>query len=146
MKKTLLALGLLATSLFGGEPYKALFDCSSGDMKFVASRIWLIQKTADQLLEEKEPYDFVVTIHSGCTPIVAADPSGYPEADRLEGIQMQMETLAEEYGVKFVACGIAAQRYALGKEDLLPFVTTVPNSITEAIRLQNQGYALIPFN
>ncbi|RLA71962.1 MAG: hypothetical protein DRG24_04155 [Epsilonproteobacteria bacterium] len=71
MRGLFLSLILLASPLFAqSDIQKAVFDCASGDMKFVASRIWLIEQTAKELTSKKIPYQFVLTVHSACTPLV----------------------------------------------------------------------------
>jgi len=145
----ILLLGLtLALSLSATEPYRAVFDCSSGDMNFVKSRFWLIQSVAEELDDKEIKHDFVLTIHSKCTPVVAKDLSGFKDKKRkaIKKIQDRLSLLAEIYNVKIEACDIALMAHNLLKEDILDFVSITPNSITRVIELQNKGYALIPYN
>ena len=143
MRDLFLSLILLASPLFAqSDTQKAVFDCASGDMKFVASRMWLIEQSAKELTSKKIPYQFVLTVHSGCTPLM--DKESGEEA--IETIQKRLHKLNHTYNVKVEACGIALERFGYGAEDLLPYVSTVQNSITRVIELQNSGYAFIPYH
>ena len=140
MKKIIISL-LMFFSLLGANQ-KAVFDCASEDMKFVYTRMSLIELTAKELQEAKIPYDFVLTIHSKCTQTV--DKTS--EDKYVKNIHKKLETLKADYNVKIEVCGIAVDRLGYEKSELLPFVKIVNNSITRVISLQNQGYAFIPFH
>ena len=140
MKKIIISL-LMFLSLAGANQ-KAVFDCASEDMRFVYTRMSLIELTAKELQETKTPYDFVLTIHSKCTQIV--DKSS--EDKYIKNIHKKLETLKTAYNVKIEVCGIAVDRLGYEKSELLPFVDIVNNSITRVISLQNQGYAFIPYH
>lgn len=57
-----------------------------------------------------------------------------------------MKELSEKHDVSIEACQLALNSRDITKKDLLPFVSSVRNSITRVITLQNDGYAFIPFN
>ncbi len=143
MSKIVLGCLALGMSLWGAQSAKAVFDCAAKDMKFVASRMFLIEESAKELRTKNVPYEFVLTIHSGCTPI-AAENSGDDEVKR--GISQRLKKLHGEYGVKIEACEIALERFGIEKKDLPAHVGTVRNSITRVIELQNDGYAFIPYH
>ena len=48
-----------------------VFDCSSANKKYVASRLWLIDLSIKEYIANGTPYNAVLTIHSGCTDIVS---------------------------------------------------------------------------
>lgn len=122
---------------------KVVFDCAAKDMKFVASRMFLIEETAKELKAAHKPYEMVLTIHSGCTPIVSEEVG---DDEVKKGISKRLKTLHDHYGVKIEACEIALERFGIEKSDLFPYVGSVRNSITRVIELQNQGYAFIPYH
>lgn len=143
MKSLLISLILLISPLFAhSDTQKAVFDCASDDMRYVGSRIWLIEQSAKELKEKKIPYQFVLTVHSGCTPLMDNE-SG---EETIEMIQKRLKVLVDTYDLKIEACGIALERFGYDTEDLLPYVSTVRNSITRVIELQNSGYAFIPYH
>ncbi|MBU1669173.1 DsrE family protein [bacterium] len=147
MKKILLTLAvLLPLTLTADTPkeQKVVFDCSSDDFDFVSSRFWLIEQSALEYKETKTPYKIVLTIHSGCTDVVSKESAEDDEV--LQKIQKRMKELSEKHAVSVEACQIALDSHDITKKDLLPFVSSVRNSITRVIALQNDGYAFIPFN
>lgn len=121
---------------------KAVFDCSSGEMAFVSSRLWLMEETAKTFQSEKTPYEFILTIHSGCTQIVDIKSKEVV----IQKIQQKLDALHNLYGVKMKVCAIALDRWGYDSEDVLPWIEIVPNSINEVIQLQNKGYAYILYN
>ena len=140
MKKIMISLVILFSSLVANQ--KAVFDCASGDMKFVYTRMALIELTAKEFQEKATPYDFVLTIHSKCTQIV--DETN--EDKHVKATHKKLKSLKESYNVKIEVCGIAVDRLGYEKNDLLPFVDIVKNSITRVVTLQNDGYAFIPYH
>jgi intracellular sulfur oxidation DsrE/DsrF family protein len=143
VKKILLGITATVSLLLAGETTKAVFDCAAKDPKFIASRMFLIEESAKELKANNTPYDFVVTIHSGCTPIIT---EGIGDDEIKKGISQRLKTLHDRYGVKIEACEIAMDRFGIEKSDLPPYIGSVHNSITRVIQLQNKGYALIPYH
>lgn len=143
MKNVVFGLLAISGSLFGAETVRAVFDCAAKDMKFVASRMFLIEESAKEFRNRQQPFEFVLTVHSGCTPIVT-DEQGDDETKK--GISRRLKTLSQVYGVKIEACEIAMERFGIEKNDLPAHIGSVRNSITRVIELQNAGYALIPYH
>ena len=137
---------LLPLTLTADTPkeQKVVFDCSSDDFDFVSSRFWLIEQSALEYKETKTPYKIVLTIHSGCTDVVSKESA--EDDEDLQKIQMRMKELSQKHAVSIEACQIALDSRKISKKDLLPFVSSVRNSITRVISLQNEGYAFLPFN
>lgn len=148
VRRLVCLLGLLAGILAAADAHKAVFDCSSGDFDYVRSRIFLMEKTVAMLKERKEPYDFVLTVHSGCTPIVAKLPDMMVPDEEVPIVYAMHAGLKRlhEQGVRLLACEIAMGAHGLNKSDLLPFVGTTSNSIIDLIDLQNQGYGAVNFS
>ena len=121
-----------------------VFDCSSADKKFVASRLWLIDMSIKEYVANGIPYNVVLTIHSGCTDIVSKNVS--QDDKMMKNIHKKLEIVSKHPNVSIEACQIAVDRFEIKHDDLHPFVRLVPNSITRVISLQNDGYAFIPFS
>ena len=121
-----------------------VFDCSSANKKFVASRLWLIDMSIKEYIANNTPYNVVLTIHSGCTDIVSTKVS--TDDKMMKNIHKKLETVSQHENVSIEACQIAVDRFGIDPKDLHPFITLVPNSITRVISLQNDGYAFIPFS
>lgn len=142
MIKYIVVFVVMISSLMAADTYKAVFDCANGNMKFVNSRMWLIEESVKELSAKKTDYDFVLTIHSKCTPIVKKST----DDEMVKSIHKRLKNLSEKHNVKIEACEIALNRWKIGEDDRLPFVDTVKNSITRVIKLQNDGFALIPYH
>lgn len=121
-----------------------VFDCSSADKKYVASRLWLIDMSIKEYKTNGTPYNVVLTIHSGCTNIVSKNVAS--DDKMMKKIHKNLETVSKHEFVSIEACQIAVDRFGIKHQDLHPFINLVPNSITRVISLQNDGYAFIPFN
>jgi len=121
-----------------------VFDCSSANKKFVASRLWLIDLSIKEYIANNTPYNVVLTIHSGCTDIVTKNIAD--DDKMMKNIQKKLETISKYENVSIEACQIAVDRFGIEHNELHPFITLVPNSITRVISLQNDGYAFIPFS
>jgi len=150
MKKTI-ALLILCLSFTMAQPTqpinRAVFDCSAEDMGYILTRMRLIERTARDFREAKEPYDFVLTIHSQCTPIASKESLDYVDEKQiklLKNIQAQLIKLIKEYKVDIRVCQIALNAHGLEPKTLLPNITVTKNSFLDVIRLQNSGYALFP--
>ena len=74
----------------------------------------------------------VITHGKGLGMVVAANNK---HAER-------MKKLADG-GVRFVACENTMRKKKVGKEQLLPFVTTVDSGVAEVVRKQEQGWSYI---
>lgn len=143
MKKVILTILVFFTSLSADvNTQKAVFDCASGDMKFVNSRMWLIEQSAKEFTKKDTPYDFVLTIHSKCTKIVNKNTKD----KAVKNIQKRLAKLSKQFSVKVEPCGIAVKRFKYKKSDLPEYMDVVDNSITRVIELQNSGYAFIPYH
>lgn len=121
-----------------------VFDCSSADKKFVASRLWLIDMSIKEYVAKGTPYNVVLTIHSGCTDIVSKIITD--DDKRMKNIHKKLETISKYDNVSIEACQIAVDRFGIEHNELHPFISLVSNSITRVISLQNDGYAFIPFS
>ena len=123
---------------------KVVFDCSSADKKYIASRLGLVDKSIQEYIANSIPYDVVLTIHSGCTEIVSKN--AVSEENVMKNIYKKLQTISEYQNVSIEACKIAVDGFGIEYTDIHPFITLVPNSITRVISLQNDGYAFIPFS
>ena len=121
-----------------------VFDCSSADKKYVASRLWLIDMSIKEYIANGTPYNVVLTIHSGCTDIVSKTVSA--DDKMMKNIHKKLEAVSNYEHVSIEACQIAVDRFGIKHQDIHPFISLVPNSITRVISLQNDGYAFIPFS
>ncbi|MCO4845429.1 MAG: DsrE family protein [Sulfurovum sp.] len=121
-----------------------VFDCSSANKKYIATRLWLIDMSIKEYVANDTPYNVVITIHSGCTDIVSKNIADNDKT--MKNIHKKLETISAHENVSIEACQISVDRFGIDHNELHPFITLVPNSITRVISLQNDGYAFIPFS
>lgn len=145
--KIVLALLLLGTTLWA-QSYKAVYDLSSSDMRYMQNRVALIEKTAAMVKAQGDTPEFIITIHSGATPILAKLPDVYADekdVPSIYAIHDAFKRLTGDYGVKILGCELAMQAYGMEADEVLPFIQRTPNSILNLIRLQQEGYSAIFF-
>lgn len=126
---------------------KAVFDCSAKDLSYINSRLQLIERTNLDFKDLNQKSDFVLTIHSHCTPIVSNDAIFFyteKDAKTIESIHNQLKKLNLTYNVEIRVCEIALNHFGILKAELLDGIKTTKNSFMDVIQLQNQGYALFP--
>lgn len=147
MKYTVL-LFLALTSVLSAQQYKAVFNCNSNDMQYVASRMVLVERTMDMIEKNGDTTKFAMTIHGGCAPIVSKnyDEIVLNEKDlaSIDLSQKQLVKLAKK-GVEIVVCAMSLNANTIDESDVIPSVKISPNSFIETISYQNNGYALMVF-
>lgn len=149
-KNILLVLFLAFSTSYAADKTvtnKAVFDCAAKDLNYINSRLQLMERTHLDFAELNQKSDFILTIHSHCTPIVSSNAEFfYTESDTktIASIQKQLKKLQLSYNVEIRVCEIALNHFGILKSDLLDKVKTTKNSFMDVIQLQNQGYALFP--
>lgn len=146
MKYLFLILSIF-TVVLQAQEYKAVFDCSSKDMQYVASRMVLVERTMDMIEKKSDTTTFAITIHGGCAPIVSKNYDELVKDKDLEHVkrsQNQLVKLANR-GVEIVICAMSLNANTIPKEDVIPSVIISENSFIDTIGYQNRGYALMTF-
>jgi len=131
------------------KEYKAVFDCSSGNESYIASRMFLIERTIDMVQKQGDSVKFALTIHGKCAAIVSQniDEIIFDE-DKvlvLEKAREQMKKLIEKKGVDVTVCAMSLNVNTIDKDDVIKNVKISKNSFIETIGYQNDGYALMTF-
>ena len=147
MIRFLLIFIIFMSSLYSKE-YKAVFDCSSSDAHYIKSRMWLIEKTKSMIEEKGDKATFVITLHGSCVAMVSSFYEAIvPDEDmtNIKKAQNYLKILATEHNVTVKVCAMSLVSNAIDEEDVLKFVTIVPNSFIDTIGYQNDGYALMTF-
>jgi intracellular sulfur oxidation DsrE/DsrF family protein len=129
------------------QEYKAVFDCSSSDSKYITSRMLLIKKTIDMIKEDNNSAKFALTLHGGCVPMISKSYEDITPDEDIIYVKKAQETvniLSKVYKVEIVACAMSLAANAIEKKDVLPFVKISKNSFIDTIKFQNNGYALMP--
>jgi intracellular sulfur oxidation DsrE/DsrF family protein len=139
---------LTLSTVVVAKEYKAVYDCSSKNVAYVASRMFLIERTMDMMKKNGDSAKFVLTIHGGCAPIASVNSDMLVEdieVETMKKAQKQLERLSKEKNVKVIVCAMSLNANAIEKEDVLPFINISENSFIETIGYQNDGYALMTF-
>ncbi|MCF6309926.1 MAG: DsrE family protein [Sulfurimonas sp.] len=147
MKYIFLLLVIFST-LLSAKEYKAVFDCSSKNVGYVASRMFLIERTMDMMQKNGDSTKFALTIHGSCAAIVSVNFDELVEDNLVETMQQaqnQLKRLSQIKDVEVIVCAMSLNANAIDEEDVVSFVKIVENSFIDTIGYQNDGYALMTF-
>ena len=147
-----LTIGMLlvpeAAGLLQAQEYKAVFDCSSGDARFILSRMNLIDITMMMIEKNGDKARFAITLHGGCVPMVSKAYDEVVADEDLIYVKKAQETLvrlSKKKNIEIVACAMSLENNGLEREDIVPFVRISENSFIDTIGYQNRGYAIMTF-
>lgn len=65
---------------------------------------------------------------------------------REKEIHEKLASLAKNYNVKFLMCGVGMKSREIKKDNILKFVKIVPSAMIALIDAQNDGYAFVPID
>ncbi len=142
-----LLMVLLVYSSVVAKEYKAVFDCSSSDARYIMTRVMLIDKTMEMFKDQGDDVDFVVTLHGGCVAMTSQNYEDIVDDSDLNYIAKAQQTLKSlaHKGVAVTACAMSLDANGVDKEEVLPFIKISRNSFIDTIKYQNSGYALMSF-
>jgi intracellular sulfur oxidation DsrE/DsrF family protein len=146
--KNVFILLLLFLATLQAKEYKAVFDCSSNDAKYIKSRMWLIDKTMSMIEKRGDKATFAITLHGSCVPMISKEFDFIVSDEDVADIQKAhdyLKDLATKRGVKVIACAMSLASNAIDKKDVVEFVKISDNSFIDTIGFQNDGYALMTF-
>lgn len=152
MKKIILILALLfGLAQAEDESAKVVFDLTTKDLaKFERTILKGIVFNKQLYANQLKELDTAVVIHGGAYRFFVQDldTTIFKNDKKLQKVyndlKKRIATMADTYDVEFLMCGAALSRNKLTKEDIVPFVTIIPNSTIGLIDKQNDGYAYIP--
>ena len=147
MKQIFIVIFFLASPLLAKE-YKSVFDCSSKDVSYITSRMFLIERTMDMIEAKGDSVKFALTIHGSCAAIVSKNFDEVVDEDDeelMQKAQTQLIKLANKKDVAVTVCAMSLNANTIPKEDVLSFVNISENSFIDTIAYQNDGYALMSF-
>lgn len=124
-------LGVFMSAVLHAEvrEYKAVFDLTSGDTKNWETLLNNLENVSKDLKKVK----LKVVVHGSALPFLLKETK----------FQEMRVMKLNQTGVSFVACENTMKRKNVKKEELYPFVTTVPAGVAEIIRNQHDGWAYI---
>ncbi len=138
---------LLALNVWAKE-YKVVFDCSSKNMGYLKSRMWLIGKTIDMFKENGDTLKAVLTMHGQCTKLASEDIEIYVDGkEKKKALQAQsyLRKLLKSKKVKAYVCAMSLDANSIDQDSILPNIKISKNSFIETIKYQNEGYAIMTF-
>ena len=130
------------------QEYKAVFDCSSEDPRYVLSRMNLVEKTATMIESGEEKVDFALTLHGGCVPMVSKAYGDIVDDTDMIYVKKAQETLmrlSKKEGVRIIVCAMSLENNGIEKDEVVSFVDISKNSFIDTIAYQNRGYAIMTF-
>ena len=146
MKLILILLTLF--SFAQAKEYKAIFDCSSKNVGYITSRMFLIERTMDMIEKNGNSVKFAITIHGSCAAITSVNFDEIVEDNEVELMQKaqsQLKKLAIQKNVKVTVCAMSLNANNIETDDVVEFVNISANSYIDTIGYQNDGYALMAF-
>ncbi|WP_434580390.1 DsrE family protein [Sulfurimonas sp. NW15] len=152
MKKVILILTLLLSLVQAeDENAKAVYDLTTKNLaKFERNILKGIVFNKTLYANQLKELDVAVVIHGGAYRFFVKnlDTTIFKNDQKLQKaykeLKQRIATMADTYDVEFLMCGAAMDRNRLTKDDIVPFVTIIPNSTIGLINKQNDGFAYIP--
>ncbi|MBT8076203.1 MAG: DsrE family protein [Gammaproteobacteria bacterium] len=138
-----------AWNLEEGKAYKVSMDVSatadfSGDLnRRIESAARFLNMHARNGIA-MENIDFAIVVHGSAGKDLLNDAAYKARFDEVNPNTTMLSALAEA-GVEIYLCGQTAAHRGLASGDLHPAVTVALSAMTAHVRLQSQGYTLIPF-
>ena len=146
MKYLVLALILLAA--VQAREHKAVFDCSSGDQYYIASRMNLIETTMNIIKRNGDKVKFALTLHGECVPMVSKEYGEIVEDKDMAYVKKAQESLvrlSKKEGFEIVVCAMSLENNAISQDEVLPFIRISEDSFIDTIAYQNRDYAIMTF-
>jgi intracellular sulfur oxidation DsrE/DsrF family protein len=138
-----------AWNLEKGKAYKISMDVSatadfSGDLnRRIESAARFLNMHARNGID-MEDIDFAIVVHGSAGKDLLKDAAYEARFDEVNPNTAMLSALAGA-GVKVYLCGQTAAHRGLAAEDLHPAVNMALSAMTAHVRLQSEGYTLIPF-
>ena len=152
MKKILLLLLTSFTLLLAQEQSaKVVYDLTTKNLKAFERKILKAIVANKAYYESKlQELDVTVVIHGGAYRYFTKDPSKTEYKNdaallaQYTDLKKRVASMSSTYDVEFLMCGAGMPKHGLKANDIVKFVTIIPNSTIGLIDRQNEGYAYIP--
>jgi intracellular sulfur oxidation DsrE/DsrF family protein len=126
---------------------RCVWDFTTGDARRFCDRLELVIDSAEELRGRGMAVDFVLLLHAGATQFGARTLRGTkfdkPDAPDLAPAHELLRRFARAGG-RVVVCGIAMDRSAIARDNVIEGATIERNVFVSSVALQNQGYAYMP--
>jgi intracellular sulfur oxidation DsrE/DsrF family protein len=126
---------------------RCVWDFTTGDARRFCDRLALVIDAAEEFRQRGVAVDFVLLLHAGATQFGARTLRGTkfdtPDAPDLAPAHQLLERFAA-VGGRTVVCGIAMDRSAIARDNVVGCATVERNVFVSSVELQNRGYAYLP--
>lgn len=134
----------MAGNCHGLSNARAVWDLITGDAHRFCDRLQLIIDAAEEFAANDIPSDFVILIHGPATQFAARSLVGTKFANSEITSHPTAHGLLQKFvdrGGRVEVCGIAMERCAIAKDNLIACTVVERNVFVSAVALQNRGYA-----
>ena len=126
---------------------RAVWDFTTGDARRFLDRLNLVIDAAEDFRRRGIAVDFVVLLHGHATQFAARTLSATKfeasDAPDLAPVHARLERFSE-LGGRIEVCGIALERSAIARDNVVACAVVERNVFVNAVALQNRGYAYMP--
>lgn len=150
-EKIVLSLFLLfSVSQAEEENLKVVYDLTSKNINKIKQNILKgIVAHKNYYAGEFKELNVAIVIHGGAYRYFVEDletteyKSDTELSAEFHSLKKRLRNLADTYDVEFFMCGVGVKKHKL-TDNIVSFVTVLPNSTIGLITKQNEGYAYIP--
>jgi intracellular sulfur oxidation DsrE/DsrF family protein len=151
MKLVMMFLLMLSFAQANEESARVVYDLTTADMaKFEKNILKGIVANKNYYEGQLKELEVVVVIHGGAYRFFVKEIEDTIFKDDLKlskkyaELKKRIAILSDTYEVEFLMCKAAMPRNKLESQDIVDFVTIIPNSTMGLIDKQNEGFAYIP--
>ena len=129
----------------GVKTAKAVFDFRVGQPGSALAHLTLVHNTIKELKAAGKSPDAVVVFIGPSVKLVSTAKNGFTadEQKTLDEIARTVTAMSKD-GIRLEICMVAAKAFKVDPATILPEIKKEPNGWISLIKLQNQGYALVP--
>lgn len=141
----ILAGMVMHASAAAGKTAKVVFDFRIGHPGSAAAHLTLIRDTVKELRAAGKSADAVVVFIGPSVKLISTASDGFTSEEKktVANIARMIKSMSKD-GIRLESCMVAAKAFKVDPATILPAIKKVPNGWVSLIRLQNQGYALVP--
>ncbi|OQY22502.1 MAG: hypothetical protein B6I37_07120 [Desulfobacteraceae bacterium 4572_35.2] len=129
-------------ALAGLTTGKVVFDVNISSPSTMLLYLNVVQKTIASLKAQGVTPDVILAFRGGAVSVMSKNSELNNEEEENQLIQRVQEL--KKAGAYLETCNVAAEIYAIDKEDIFPGLVLVGNTFASLTGYQNKGYAMIP--
>lgn len=129
-------------ALSGLTTGKVVFDVNISSPGTMLLYLNVVQKTIATLKAQGVTPDVILAFRGGAVSVMSKNSELNNEQEEKQLIERVQKLTAA--GAYLESCNVAADLFAVDKEDIFPGIVLVGNTFASLTGYQNKGYALIP--